>query len=280
MTEEDKSTDLVTVNPWSGLRQYTAARIALGRSGLSMPTAPQLAFQLAHAQARDAVHHELNAASLKNTLIDTFGLHQAECILLQSSAVDRSTYLKRPDFGRTLSDSSRKLLAGYCTESVPADQHRQFDLAFVLVDGLSALAIEHNALAFLQLAYPRFKQDGLNIAPFTIVQQGRVAIGDEIGERLGAKLVVVMIGERPGLSSPDSMGLYITWQPKVGLTDESRNCISNIHTAGLSYSEAVHKLHYLATEARTRRLTGVQLKDETGSPEQQIAVTTGNFLLS
>jgi len=279
MSKLDKSSDLVTTNPWSGLRQFTAARIALGRAGLSMPTNPQLAFQLAHAQARDAVHHELDDLSFKSQVVEALGLTSDQCLLLHSAAQNRSTYLKRPDLGRQLSESSNVLLVKKNSEITHADQASPFDIAFVAVDGLSALAIENNALALLKRVYPKFEQQGFRIAPFTIVKQGRVAIGDEIGELLRAKIVVVMIGERPGLSSPESMSLYITWKPRVGLTDESRNCISNIHGAGLTYAEAEHKLHYLVTEAHARQLTGVQLKDETHAQAQQVSATATSFLL-
>jgi len=263
MSKSDKPPELVITNPWSGLRQFTTARIALGRAGLSMPTNPQLAFQLAHAQARDAVHHELNDVTFKSEVVEALGLTDDQCLLLHSAAQDRSIYLKRPDLGRRLSESSSTLLVKKISELVNSDQDSLFDIAFVAVDGLSALAIENNAIALLKLVYPKFEQQGLRIAPFTIVKQGRVAIGDEIGELLCSKLVVVMIGERPGLSSPESMSLYMTWNPRVGLTDESRNCISNIHRAGLTYAEAEHKLHYLVTQAHARQLTGVELKDET-----------------
>jgi ethanolamine ammonia-lyase small subunit len=152
-----------------------------------------------------------------------------------------------------------------------------YDLAFVIADGLSALAVETNAVPFLQAALEILEQGKFSVAPVTIVRQGRVAVGDEVGELLGAKLVVVLIGERPGLSSPDSMGLYMTWGPRVGLTDESRNCISNIRPAGLSYQEAANKLSYLVGEALRRGVTGVQLKDET--PASQLEGRLSNFLL-
>ena len=156
-------------------------------------------------------------------------------------------------------------------------QASSYDLAFVIVDGLSALAVETNAVPLFQAVTDRLGREGLSLAPVTIVSQGRVAVGDEVGEPLGAKLVVVMIGERPGLSSPDSMELYMTWGPRVGLTDESRNCISNVRPAGLSYEEASYKLHYLISEALRRELTGVQLKDDT--PASQLDGRLSNFLL-
>jgi len=264
LSEVKKSTSTVVANPWGKLRQFTSARIALGRTGLSMPTAPQLAFQLAHAQARDAVYHPLDVEKCKASLSENLALPEHHCLTLHSAASDRAMYLKRPDLGRQLNKTSQETLKPYSQTVSGSEEHtRPYDVAFVLVDGLSALAIELNAVPFLKLANSHLVEQGFSVAPFSIVEQGRVAIGDEIGALLGAKLVVVMIGERPGLSSPDSMGLYITWAPKVGLTDESRNCISNIRQEGLSFDEAERKLNFLITEAHTRKLTGVALKDET-----------------
>ncbi|WLI90998.1 ethanolamine ammonia-lyase subunit EutC [Massilia sp. R2A-15] len=241
---------IVTVNPWGQLRQWTAARIALGRSGVSQPTAPQLAFQLAHAQARDAVHMELDDAALAERLAVSFGLR---CIRLHSAAPDRATYLRRPDLGRRLDDESKMALA-------PA----AYETGFVIADGLSALAIERHAEPFLR-AWTALNPGPM--APLAIVKQGRVAVGDEVAQLLGVELVVVMIGERPGLSSPDSMGLYLTWQPRVGMTDERRNCISNVRPEGLGYADAASKLDYLVHAARQRRISGVALKEEGAGPE-------------
>ncbi|MCE2832739.1 MAG: ethanolamine ammonia-lyase subunit EutC [Oxalobacteraceae bacterium] len=267
-----KRSDTVVTNPWGMLRQFTSGRIALGRTGISLPTTPQLEFQLAHARARDAVHHELNVDILQQAVM---GLQSVEqCVVVESSAGNRATYLQRPDLGRRLSSGSRQQLQLLASQS---KQVGACDLAFVIADGLSALAVETNAVPFLKAVLERLAQDGLSLAPVTIVRQGRVAVGDEVGELLGAKLVVVLIGERPGLSSPDSMGLYMTWGPRVGLTDESRNCISNVRPAGLSYEEASYKLHYLVSEALRREVTGVQLKDET--PASQLEGRLSNFLL-
>jgi ethanolamine ammonia-lyase small subunit len=251
----------VVRNPWDQLRQFTAARIALGRAGVSMPTAPQLAFQLAHAQARDAVHLELDDAALAASLNAAFGV---QCICVHSAAPDRATYLRRPDLGRKLDPASRALL----------DRPGKHDIGFVIADGLSALAIERHALPFLR----SFLGTAFT-APLVIVRQGRVAVGDEVAELLGIQLVVVMIGERPGLSSPDSMGLYLTWQPRVGMTDERRNCISNVRPEGLGYDDAARKLHYLVDEARRRGLSGVALKDDSGADAPAID-DHPNFLLS
>lgn len=244
----------VIENPWHALRRLTDARIALGRAGVSQPTAPQLAFQLAHAKARDAVHLALQAEALAQALCGQDGQAAA---LLHSAAADRGAYLQRPDLGRRLDDASRSKLEALARPVQP------WDVAFVIADGLSALAVEQHALPFLQALAPRLAAERWSVAPNTVVEQGRVAVGDEIGELLGARAVVVLIGERPGLSSPDSMGLYLTWQPRIGLADAARNCISNVRPAGLQYAEAAYKLHYLLSEARRRRLSGVALKDET-----------------
>ncbi len=268
-----KTRQTVVTNPWGMLRQFTSARIALGRTGISLPTSPQLEFQLAHARARDAVHHAIDATALQQS-ITALGL-APDCLILDSAAGDRATYLQRPDLGRRLAPESQSRLAAL---DFHARDPRPHDVAFVIADGLSALAIETNAFPFLQAALARLAPAGLKIAPVTIVRQGRVAVGDEVGAMLGAKLVVVLIGERPGLSSPDSMGLYLTWQPRVGLTDESRNCISNIRPAGLSYEEASYKLHYLVSEALRRELSGVQLKDETPG-DTALEGRLSNFLL-
>jgi ethanolamine ammonia-lyase small subunit len=285
---KDADTPIVTANPWVALRRYTDARIALGRTGVSLPTQPQLAFQLAHAQARDAVHLALDAQALRQALSD---LHE-ETIVLHSAAIDRDTYLQRPDLGRRLSSESRALLMARLTPaqqalvSMPAPQQddvvteRVHDVAFVVADGLSALAIANHAVPFLSGILPRLKDAGWRVAPLTLVNQGRVAVADEVGQLLRARMVVILIGERPGLSSPDSMGLYLTWMPRVGLSDASRNCISNVRPAGLPYDEAVHKLHYLMSESCARALSGVALKDEsTSGGTAQAVAGASHFLL-
>ena len=260
--------DLKTVihNPWNALRQFTDARIALGRAGVSIPTHAHLAFQLAHANARDAVHLALDAERLARTLDAAIPDTPSPCLTLHSAAEDRLRYLQRPDFGRRLGAASRAQLETMAGAQGSPDA-RPYDLALVVVDGLSALAIEQNAVPFINALWSRLRDDGWRLAPLSVVQQGRVAIGDEVGQLLGAKAVVVLIGERPGLSSPDSMGLYMTWMPQVGLTDASRNCISNVRPAGVAYEEAAFKLHYLLGQARSRQLSGVELKDETGGGE-------------
>jgi ethanolamine ammonia-lyase small subunit len=228
------------------LGDYTMARVDLGRAGHSLPTRELLEFQLAHAKARDAVHLPLAVDSavveLKQKGISS--------ITLASAAPNRPEYLKRPDLGRRLNETSRGRVAGLRSE---------YDAAFVIADGLSALAVHRHAVPLLELL---LRDLDWRIAPVAIVEQGRVAVGDEIGELLGARLVVLLIGERPGLSSPDSLGAYLTWQPRPGRTDAERNCISNIRAAGLSYAAATHKLLFLMNESRRLKLSGVRLKEE------------------
>ncbi|QXH61426.1 ethanolamine ammonia-lyase subunit EutC [Pseudomonas azerbaijanorientalis] len=240
-------------NPWLELRRLTPARIALGRTGTSIPTRAQLDFQYAHAQARDAVHLPFDHAALNSQLAERG--HQS--LLLHSAAIDRNSYLQRPDLGRKLSDESAKTLRDYA-----AAHPGGIDLVIVIADGLSALAVHRHTLPFLARLEEQITAEGWTVAPVILVEQGRVAIADEIGELLGAKMTVILIGERPGLSSPDSLGLYFTYNPKVGLTDAYRNCISNVRLEGLSYGMAAHRLLYLMREACRRQLSGVNLKDE------------------
>ncbi|MES2900351.1 MAG: ethanolamine ammonia-lyase subunit EutC [Pseudomonadota bacterium] len=256
----------VTPNPWAQLRQLTQARIALGRAGVSVPTHPQLAFQLAHAQARDAVHTPLDAAALAQSLQS----RGYPALLAHSACRDRGQYLQRPDLGRRLDQDSALRLAAHAPSTA--------DLALVIGDGLSARAIELNALPFLDALLARLQPDNWSLAPIVVACQARVALGDEIGSLLRASAVVVMIGERPGLSAPDSMGLYLSWAPRPGLHDAQRNCISNVRPAGMGYQEAAHTLHYLLTQARQRGLSGVALKDESCG-EATLAAPAHNFLL-
>lgn len=260
-------------NPWLQLRRLTPARIALGRTGTSLPTNAQLDFQFAHAQARDAVHLPFDHAGLSAQLQEG----GRDSLLLHSAAPDRNTYLQRPDLGRKLSDVSAQTLRDY------ANAHPGgVDLAIVVADGLSALAVHRHTLPFLKRLEEQMSADGWSLAPVLLVEQGRVAIGDEIGQSLGAKMLVMLIGERPGLSSPDSLGLYFTYAPKVGLTDAYRNCISNVRLEGLSYGMAAHRLLYLMREACRRQLSGVNLKDEaqlqTLESDGEVNMK-GNFLL-
>lgn len=240
----------VEKNPWDALRQFTSARIALGRAGHGVPTAPLLAFELAHAQARDAVHLPLDAAALH----DALQAHGVASLDVHSAAPDREHYLRRPDLGRQLSDDSRAALKR-ARDASPAAP----DIVFVIADGLSALAASRHAMPLFVQTCARL--DGWRVGPAVVARQARVALGDEIGERLGATFVAMLIGERPGLSSPDSLGVYLTYAPKVGRSDAERNCISNVRPEGLGYAAAAHKLHYLLTHARRLGLTGVRLKD-------------------
>ena len=267
----------VIVNPWQQLRQFTDARIALGRAGVSLPTQPQLAFQLAHAGARDAVHQALDVPRLLQdmTAIGLPRIDQAR--VLHSEVANRLAYLQRPDLGRRLDKASRELL-----KTARPLEGKPWDIAIVVADGLSALAVAQNAAPLLAALY-KLLGNSVSLAPLTIAEQARVAIGDEIGELLGARLTLLLIGERPGLSSPDSMGAYLTWAPRVGLTNAARNCISNIRPAGLPFEQAAHKLHYLLGEMLARQLSGVGLKDESINAADVAAAMNsqrrGNFLL-
>ncbi len=233
----------------SGLAIYTPARVQIDRTGHSLKTADLLTLRSAHAQARDAVHtalqHEAIAAQLNSS----------EYFCVRSAADDRRTYLQRPDLGRRLVAESRNLL----------DAHRGcYDIAFVIADGLSASAAQTHAVPLVQALLLRLEAHHWTVAPIIIATQARVALGDEIAISVGAQQVLVLIGERPGMSSPDSLGAYLTWEPRPDLTDADRNCVSNIREAGLSYAEAAHRLWFLMSEARTRRVSGVPLKEEAG----------------
>jgi ethanolamine ammonia-lyase small subunit len=232
-------------DPWQALRRHTAARIGLGRVGASMPTAELLRFGLAHAKARDAVHSPLDAAALAASLqAQGFGT-----LSVRSMAPDRESYLLRPDLGRRIHPDSRTLL----------EQAPRADIALVIADGLSAQAAARHALPVAMLLREAL---GAWPAPVIVAQQGRVALGDDIGAALGARLAIVMLGERPGLSSPDSLGIYLTWAPRPGRMDSERNCISNVRPEGLTYEAAAHKLEFLVRQSLLRQLSGVALKDE------------------
>ena len=239
-----------TTDPWQDLRRHTAARLALGRAGASMPTDEILRFGYAHAQARDAVHVSLRvdelATALQSAGVTTVAVH--------SAATDRAQYLLRPDLGRRLdADSVERLRAS--AADTPA-----CDLVIVIADGLSSLAIHRNALPMVD-AIRAHVPAGWTLGPVVIAEQGRVALGDEAGELLGARMVAVLIGERPGLSSPDSLGIYLTSAPRVGRHDAERNCISNVRPEGLDIASAARKLWWLATAATALGTTGVALKD-------------------
>lgn len=266
---------MTDLDPWQALRRFTAARIGLGHSGASQPTRAQLDFQLGHARARDAVHGALDTAQLNAALAPAWPAALGP-LLLHSAAADRNIYLQRPDLGRQLDAPSRQLLRA---RHGGAAQEDRYDLSVVVADGLSALAVMRHAAPLLQSLHARLQAQAWRLAPVAIVQQGRVAVGDEVGELLGAKIVLVLIGERPGLSSPDSMGLYLTWAPRVGLTDERRNCISNVRPAGLAVDDAADRLHYLLAEAHRRQLSGVHLKDDSALQDRRLRGDVGNFLL-
>jgi ethanolamine ammonia-lyase small subunit len=221
------------------LTSLTTARVALGRAGNSLPTAELLRFQLDHARARDAVYAELDPLQLP-----------APHVLTHSAARNREVYLRRPDLGRMLSDESSARL-----------QRGDYDAAIVMADGLSALAVQRHAAPLLAALMPLLAEEDWRMAPMTVALQARVGIGDEIGQRLGARLVVLLIGERPGLMAPDSLGIYLTYNPRIGRMEAERNCISNVRPEGLPYAPAARKLHFLMTEARARKLTGVSLKE-------------------
>jgi ethanolamine ammonia-lyase small subunit len=266
----DQTTTAITIpadpgpaaDPWPALRRHTPARIGLPRSGVSQATSAQLAFQLAHARARDAVHQALDRGALAQSL-QPLGL---PCVELHSAAADRAQYLQRPDLGRRLDEPSRERLRALAAQEAP------FDLGLVLADGLSAQAVQAHAPGLLAELLPTLRQDAVpwRIAPVALVAQGRVALGDEVGELVGAALVAVLLGERPGLSAPDSLGVYLTWAPRVGRVDAERNCISNVRPEGLPYAQAARRLAWLLSAARARRLSGVALKDESGTQQFQI----------
>ena len=237
----------VTPDPWSHLAGLTPARLALGRSGASLPTREVLKLGLAHAQARDAVH----AAMAGDRLAADLAALGPASVSVESAAPDRATYLRRPDFGRRLSARSRALLSGAGSSGV--------DVAIVVADGLSASAVDLNAAAVVAALLPRLATRSL--APIVLAHQARVALGDEVGTLLGARLVVMLIGERPGLSAADSLGAYLTFAPRIGLTDAARNCVSNIRAGGLMPAAAAAKIAWLIDQAFALSLTGVALKD-------------------
>ena len=239
-------------DPWAELRRHTPARIALGRTGAALPTHEVLRFAAAHAQARDAVHVALDVPALQ---ADLSAAGWASTVV-HSRASHRDAYLRRPDWGRRLAPDSADLLQANAAGPV--------DLAIVLGDGLSAVALQRHALPVLQ-ALNLALAGRLTLAPAVIATQARVALGDEIGALLQARLVLVLLGERPGLSSPDSLGAYLTHAPQVGCHDARRNCVSNIRPAGLPPVVAAQRLAWLATEAFRRRLTGVGLKDDSAT---------------
>jgi ethanolamine ammonia-lyase small subunit len=274
MTEKTNNTDKPSVSsdPWRELKRFTQARIALGRTGTSMPTKEVLDFSLAHAMARDAVHLALDADALEAGI-------QAQgfaTIQVHSRAPDRASYLLRPDWGRSLDEASLSKLidnknAGNASNAAAAP----IDFLMVVGDGLSSLAVSRHAQPLLEEIRNALPSEW-TMGPVVIASQARVAIADEVGEALGARIVVMLIGERPGLSSPDSLGIYLTHAPKRGCSDADRNCISNVRPDGLSYAAAAKKLVWLAKEAHRLKLSGVALKDE--SDIQEISQVTMHSL--
>jgi len=259
--------------PWLALRRATPARISLGRSGNALPTAAQLDFQLAHARARDAVHAALDAERIAAEL-EGLGL---TALRLRSMASERPAYLRRPDLGRRLDQTSRDLLIRHSGEGrnpgigrpsggnlAPGlrrddDDKRVCDIAFVVADGLSATAVNAHAVPLIAAMFALYGEEQPQVAPVAVVEGGRVAIGDEIGGLLDADLVAVLIGERPGLSAADSLGVYLTWAPAPGAVDAARNCLSNIRPEGMPIPEAAAALVRLIAAACQHRMTGIAL---------------------
>jgi ethanolamine ammonia-lyase small subunit len=244
------------------LRDLTPARVGLGRAGASMPTDALLAFTLDHARARDAVHGAFDASRLVEELAGLDGLPGLKPVSVASQARNRRDYLRRPDLGRMLDPASRRALAD--RSGSPCQ------LVIVIGDGLSPAAVNSHAIELVRNLIPRFAEAGIQIGGIAVASGARVALGDEIGAMLGARMVLMLIGERPGLSAPDSLGAYLTFAPRIGLTDAMRNCVSNIHGAGLSYDEAAIKIAWLVREALARQITGVALKDESGGTPARI----------
>ena len=268
MSDDDRKTLLQTPQDeslWAELRKLTTARIGLRRAGASLATAPLLEFKLAHALARDAVHEALDESRLAADLAP-LGL---PVTTITSAAEERPRYLMRPDLGRRVATSAEAVLAAHA---------RHYDLVFVVADGLSARAVQLHAPPILARLLPMLKTGGIKLAPLVIARHGRVAIGDSIAAQLGADCVVVLIGERPGLTAPDSMGAYLTWQPRTDTTDAERNCISNIRPDGIGYDDAAFKIAHLLGAMRTRRISGVQLKDDSDRALSGAAIEgrTGN----
>ncbi len=237
-------------DPWFALRRFTQARIALGKTGVCIPVHENLQFKMAHAFARDAVYTKLD----KDILVKGFGNFDLPFLLLHSRACDRKEYLQRPDWGRRLNDASVEIL-------LKERNSVAYDICINIADGLSATAVNHHSIPLLQQLLPLINSNNFSIAPICLIEQARVAISDETGNLLKAKISMIILGERPGLSSADSLGVYLTYMPAIGNTDESRNCISNIRTEGLAYKTAAEKIVYLIKESMRLKISGIQLKD-------------------
>lgn len=250
-------------DPWHTLRRFTQARIAQGRAGCALPTDAVLELQLAHAYARDAVLQPWNQQGFAEQLAH-IGL---PVLNLVTSAADREQYLQRPDLGRCLSDDSRALL----TDQIASEM----DVALIVTNGLSSTAVDTHGVALLTAIVSAYREVGLRVGPICLVANARVALADEIGERIGGRLAVIIVGERPGLSAADSLGIYLTYAPRIGNTDAERNCISNIRPPdGLSYQAAAAKLVYLSLEAGRLGLSGVGLKDDMQASHDYLAHLT------
>src|SRR6478736_5384429 len=239
------------------LRDLTPARVGLGRAGASLPTMALLEFTLDHARARDAVHAAFDVPAM----ISGLGGLGLAAFNVSSRVRDRKDYLRRPDLGRTLDPASEQLLASRAGSPC--------QLAIVLGDGLSPTAVHAHAIELVRTLMARLAADRIEIGHAVVASGARVALGDEIGAILGARMIVMLIGERPGLSAPDSLGAYLTFAPRAGLTDAERNCVSNIHREGLTYDEAAFKIAWLIREGLARKTTGVALKDESGAGSAQ-----------
>ena len=260
------------VNSWRSLQQFTDARIGLGRAGVSLPTRRLLEFQLAHASARDAVSSEPDWQALDEALAG----FELPILRLQSKAMTREQYLQRPDLGRRLNTDSSSKLEAWAQRYTASDG----SVALVVVDGLSASAIEKQTMPLLSELLPLLRQNGYSCEQICWVSQGRVAIGDEVAQILQADFLILLVGERPGLSSPDSLGVYYTYSANLESTDADRNCISNIREGGLSAVEASQRLVWLMNKSRELQYSGVSLKDESITETTLEGPVTGNFLLS
>lgn len=246
----NKGNDIIKYDSWQVLKDFTAARIALGRTGASLPTKQNLEFKMTHAIARDAVYNLLD----KNQLHYNLELLQLPFVFLQSCATDKKQYLQRPDYGRKLNQHSIDLIK-------KEDSGIDYDICINIADGLSADAINKHAIPLINLLIPLLKEKKYTIAPICVIEQGRVAISDETGSLFNSKISVILIGERPGLSATDSLGVYLTYNPTIGNNDALRNCISNIRPEGLVYDMAAKKIIHLINEAMRLKMTGVDLKD-------------------
>lgn len=245
-----KENEIIKHDSWDVLKKHTAARIALGKTGVSIPSNQNLSFKLAHALARDAVYDLIDKKELHHNLDEL----QLPFLFLQSCAIDKKQYLQRPDFGRKLNQHSIDIISKEYSKI-------EHDICINIADGLSADAINKHAIPLINLLIPMLKEKKYSIAPICVIEQGRVAISDETGYLLNSKMSIILIGERPGLSATDSLGVYITFNPKVGNNDALRNCISNIRPEGLTYDIAAQKIIALINQAMRLKMTGVGLKD-------------------